>query len=81
MLNRKANAIDKENVAAIWQIVMLILCVYVLGALFVDTVTTLPTETSALLTYIDNLICLLPANSQRNAGYSLAGEVLFFGAC
>jgi len=24
---------------------------------------------------------LLPANSQRNAGYSLAGEVLFFGAC
>ena len=23
----------------------------------------------------------LPANSQRNAGYSLAGEVLFFGAC
>ncbi len=50
---------DKENVAAIWQIVMLVLCVYVLGALFVDTIFTLPPETSSLLTHIDNFICLV----------------------
>ncbi len=43
----------------IWQIVMLFLCVYVLGALFVDTAFTLPHETSVLLTDIDNLICVL----------------------
>ncbi len=59
MLSRKAKAIDKENITAIWQVVMLILCVYVLGALFVDTIVTLPAETSSLLTYIDNLICLV----------------------
>ena len=38
---------------------MLVLCIYVLGALFVETVFNLPTETSALLTQVDNLICLL----------------------
>ncbi len=43
----------------IWQIVMLSLCVYVLGAVFVDTVFRLPSETSALLRHIDNLICLV----------------------
>lgn len=54
----KAKAIDKENAAVIWQIVMLVLSVYVLGAIFVDTIFTLPAETSTLLTYVDNLICL-----------------------
>lgn len=43
----------------IWQIVMLFLCVYVLGALFVDTVFRLSSETSALLNWIDNLVCLV----------------------
>ena len=43
----------------IWPIVMLLLCVYVLGALFVDTAFRLPAETSALLTQIDNLVCLV----------------------
>ena len=43
----------------IWQIVMLFLCVYVLGALFVDTVFHLPDETSILLNRIDNLVCLV----------------------
>jgi voltage-gated potassium channel len=43
----------------IWQITMLLLCVYVLGALFVDTVFRLPPETSALLKHIDNFICLV----------------------
>lgn len=43
----------------IWQIAMLFLSVYVLGALFVDTVFRLPPETSALLNQIDNFICLV----------------------
>ena len=43
----------------IWQIVMLFLCVYVLAALFVDTVFRLPEETSILLNRIDNLVCLV----------------------
>lgn len=43
----------------IWQIVMLFLCVYVLGALFVDTVFRLPVEVSVLLNTIDNLVCVL----------------------
>ena len=43
----------------IWQIVMLFLCAYILGALFVDTVFRLPDETSELLNQIDNLICIV----------------------
>jgi len=43
----------------IWQIVMLFLCVYVLGAVFVETIFALPPETSILLTQIDNLICVV----------------------
>jgi voltage-gated potassium channel len=38
---------------------MLVLCIYVLCALFVETAFNLPEETSALLTKVDNLICLL----------------------
>ncbi|MFD0765260.1 potassium channel family protein [Mucilaginibacter lutimaris] len=39
-------------------LVVLVLSVYVLLALLVDTVYQLPAETSALLTYIDNTICV-----------------------
>lgn len=52
------NKIAKPPVG-IWQIVMLLLCVYVLGALFVDTVFSLPSETSTLLNQIDNLVCFI----------------------
>lgn len=38
---------------------MLLLCAYVLIALFVDTIFTLPKETSTLLTRIDNIICVV----------------------
>lgn len=38
---------------------MLFLCVYVLIALFIDTIFNLPPETSALLTQIDNFICII----------------------
>ncbi len=43
----------------IWQIAMLFLCIYVLGALFVDTVFRLPAEISTLLNRIDNFVCLV----------------------
>lgn len=48
-----------EPPVTIWQISMLSLCVYVLGALFVDTVFRLPAETSALLNRVDNFVCLV----------------------
>ena len=48
---------DQEPVK-LRQIVMLILCIYVLIALFVDTVFDLPPETSVLLNRIDNIVCV-----------------------
>lgn len=42
-----------------WQVVMLVLSVYVLIALFVDTVFSLSAEVSALLNQVDNLVCLI----------------------
>jgi voltage-gated potassium channel len=40
------------------QLGILNLVVFVLSAIFIDTVFVLPTETSALLNYIDNTICV-----------------------
>jgi len=48
----------KRDKASVWQIVMLFLCIYVLIALFVETVFKLPADTSDLLNRIDNLVCL-----------------------
>ncbi|MBN2382207.1 potassium channel family protein [bacterium] len=48
-----------KHPVTIWQIAMLFLCVYVLGALFVNTVFRLPSETSALLNRIDTFVCLV----------------------
>ena len=48
-----------ESRVSIWQLVILFLSVYVLGALFVDTVLHLRPETSALLAQIDNLVCIV----------------------
>ena len=45
--------------ATVWQIVMLFLCAYVLGALFVDTAFRLPSEISMLLNRVDNFVCLV----------------------
>ncbi len=42
-----------------WEMVMLVLCVYVLGALFADTMFHLPPPVSELLNYIDTLVCLV----------------------
>jgi voltage-gated potassium channel len=42
-----------------FQILIILLSVYVLAALFLDTVLVLPTETSNLLTLVDNGICVI----------------------
>jgi voltage-gated potassium channel len=46
----------REGLGA-FQILIIILSMYVLGALFIDTVYVLPVETSHLLAMIDDLIC------------------------
>jgi voltage-gated potassium channel len=48
---------NTENKLGLLNIIVIILSIYVLGALIVDTVFELPTETSILLNYIDNTIC------------------------
>lgn len=50
---------SKEDTVTIWKIMMLLLCAYVLIALFVDTIFKLPEETSILLTRIDNIVCFV----------------------
>jgi voltage-gated potassium channel len=40
-------------------ILVIILSLYVLGALFIDTVFEIPEETSLLLMYIDNAVCAI----------------------
>jgi voltage-gated potassium channel len=50
---------SKENAVTVWKIMMLLLCAYVLIALFVDTIFRLPKEVSILLNRIDNLVCFV----------------------
>jgi voltage-gated potassium channel len=47
-----------ENQLGVLNSVMIVLSIYVLGALVIDSIYILPTETSLLLSYIDNSICL-----------------------
>lgn len=49
--------IEKTEKLSLLNLIVLILSVYVLGALIIDSVYVLPTETSILLNYIDNAIC------------------------
>lgn len=58
-LNKRGrpDQIDKAPIT-VRQIVMLFLCIYVLVALFVDTILVLPSETSLLLRRVDNIVCL-----------------------
>lgn len=46
-----------SNKFGILNIVVIVLSIYVLGALIIDTTYQLPPETSALLQYFDNAIC------------------------
>ncbi|MEL1246354.1 ion transporter [Flavobacterium sp. DGU11] len=47
-----------DNKLGILNLMVIVLSIYVLGSLIVDTVVTLPPETSLLLNYIDNAICV-----------------------
>lgn len=49
---------SSENKIGLLNMLVLVLSVYVLVALVVDTFFKLPTETSRLLNYIDNLVCI-----------------------
>ena len=49
---------DKENRFGFLNLMVLVLSIYVLLVLFLDTVLKLPTEISKLLYLIDNVICL-----------------------
>lgn len=49
----------KSNDVTLWKLVILALSLYVLGALFVDTVFTLPKEVSTILERADVLVCVL----------------------
>jgi voltage-gated potassium channel len=51
-------SINQEKLNA-FQIFIIVLSIYVLGALFIDTVYLLPHETSHLLAIIDDVICLV----------------------
>lgn len=48
-----------EEKLGFFNIIILILTIYVLLALLIETVFVLPTETTKLLKFIDNLICLV----------------------
>lgn len=50
---------DKKEPFGFLNLLILILSFYVLIALLVDTIFTLPVETSNLLNYIDNVICVV----------------------
>jgi len=49
----------EEGKITVWQIVMLFLSVYVLIAVFVETIFPLAPETSDLLNWVDNLACMV----------------------
>ena len=48
---------NAENKLGLLNIIVIMLSIYVLGALLIDTAFVLPSETSTLLFYIDNAIC------------------------
>jgi len=50
--------INNNNQLSLLNLVVFVLSIYVLLAILVDTVFMLPKETSILLTYIDNAICV-----------------------
>lgn len=56
-LNEKEKGSVQNKFGAI-NLIVIILSIYVLGALLFDTVYVLDQETSSLLNYIDNAICI-----------------------
>ncbi|MFV5697435.1 potassium channel family protein [Flavobacterium sp. ZT3R17] len=53
----KLSGIDEK--LGYFNIIILVLTIYVLGALLVETIFVLPTETAKLLDFIDKAICLI----------------------
>jgi voltage-gated potassium channel len=53
----KSNEIDEK--LGYFNIIILVLTIYVLGALLVETFCALPKETAKLLNFIDKAICLI----------------------
>ena len=53
------NEIEFEEKLGFFNIIILVLTIYVLIALLVETIFVLPIETSKLLNFVDNLICLV----------------------
>ncbi|WP_235890163.1 potassium channel family protein [Flavobacterium gawalongense] len=49
---------NSDNKIGLLNLTVIILSIYVLGALIIDTIYVLPTETSLLLNVIDNTICV-----------------------
>jgi voltage-gated potassium channel len=57
MQSKKSNEIDET--LGYFNIIILVLTIYVLGALLVETFCVLPAETAKLLDFIDKAICLI----------------------
>ncbi|MDD5149897.1 MAG: ion transporter [Flavobacterium sp.] len=53
------DTIEKDDKLGYFNIIIMVLTIYVLGALLLETIFVLPPETSKLLKFIDNVICLL----------------------
>lgn|GEM_PF-3217635 len=49
---------NSEHKIGVLNLLAIVLSIYVLGALLVDSVMELPPETSRLLNYFDTLICI-----------------------
>lgn len=58
-ITMESKAEESHERLTIFQILIIILSVYVLGALFIDTVYTLPDEVSHILALVDDAICLI----------------------
>lgn len=50
---------NKNDKLGVLNIIVIVLSIYVLCALIIDTAFVLPSETSRLLNYIDIAICIL----------------------
>jgi voltage-gated potassium channel len=61
----------------IFQVLIAILSVYVLGALFIDTVYTLPSEVSHLLSIIDDAICIIFLFDVTQRFYQAENKLIF----
>src|SRR5688572_12643938 len=59
MTSEDTNEITERNRLGFLNLLILVLSVYVLGALLIDTVVTLDPEVSRLLSLIDDCICVV----------------------